>query len=101
MSAVEDLALKSLMDSVDGDDTARLRNSIPKRLREHFAGYRIVVTILDGNDDIGVAAMSPLDKQPVTMMGSKDAFLKDFNARFIDMCDVLEAKLKATERKKA
>ena len=53
MSAVEDLALKSLMDAMDRDDTERLRNSLPKRLREHFSAHRVVVTIIDGSDSIG------------------------------------------------
>jgi len=89
------------MDSVDKDDTDRLRNSIPKRLREHFPVHRVVVTILDRSDSIGVAAMSPVDKIPVTTTGSKEAFLKNFNSCFNDMCEVLEAKLKAAEGRKA
>jgi len=101
MNAVEDLALKSLMDAMDRDDTERLRNSLPKRLREHFAAHRVVVTIIDGSDSIGVAAMSPVDKIPVTTTGSKEAFLKNFNSCFNDMCEVIEAKLKATEGRKA
>lgn len=95
---VEDLALKTLMDQVSRDDTARLRDSIPRRLKDRFVGYRAVVTVLDDVDAIGVAIMSPDVKRPITVAVSKDAFLKDFASCFADMCEAIEGKLKVAAK---
>lgn len=96
--SVEDIALKTLMDQVSSDDTARLRNSIPRRLKDRFVGYRVAVTILDDVDAIGVAVMSPDVKRPITVAASKDAFLKDFASCFADMCEAIESKLKVAAK---